>query len=464
MTDKTEIVMPQTFKMRSVAELLPYAQNARKHSADQVEQIVASMREFGFTNPVLVAGDDILAGHGRIMAANVLGLVKVPTIDLSHLTAVQRKAYILADNKIAENSTWDLDILKSELVDLALAEYDLSLTGFSDQELGELLMPDPNGEKDPDAVPPIPERPHSVPGDVWILGAHKIMCGDSCAPESWQVLMGSEKADCVWTDPPYNVDIGGKNESLDKADGGKRAKSGAINNDSMSDAQFKQFLIDCHKAVFAIMKAGAAIYVAHPDREAHNFSNAFREAGFKFSGCIIWRKNSMVLGRTDYQNMHEPILYGWKPGSAHKWYGGRKNTTVVDLGTDSPFQRQPDGSYTIMHGDKVLRVSADAVLSETPSSVIYHEKPSRSESHPTMKPVGLVERMLKHNARPGDIVVDAFSGSGTTLMAADRLGMCARVMELDPKFVDVCVKRWQDYTGRKAIHAVTGTTFPVEDK
>jgi DNA modification methylase len=210
-----------------------------------------------------------------------------------------------------------------------------------------------------------------------------------------------------------------------------------------------------------VMKPGAAIYVAHADTEGLNFRAAFNAAGLKLSGCLIWRKDSLVLGRSDYQWMHEPILYGWKPGSAHRWYGGRKNTTVVELGEGSPFVQQDDGSWAIRVGDRVMRVAGDVTVEESPSSIIYHEKPKRSAAHPTMKPVALVERQLKHNARTGDIVVDAFSGSGTTLMASDRLGMCARVMELDPRFVDVCVRRWQDYTGRRAIHAVTGTEFPV---
>lgn len=450
MLEPVVVVMPDTLRMRAVSELLPYARNARTHSPAQVSQIAASMKEFGFTNPILVAGNDILAGHGRVMAASQLGLMQVPTIDLSHLSPVQRKAYILADNKLALNAGWDLEMLKLELVDLDAAGFDLGVTGFSDQELGELMLPDPEeNDKDPDAVPDAPAVPHSVPGDVWILGPHRIMCGDSCSPDAWAKLMQGEKADCVWTDPPYNVAYESK-------------LAGSIKNDDMGDAQFRQFLIDAHNCLASVMKPGAAIYVAHADTEGLNFRAAFNAAGLKLSGCLIWRKDSLVLGRSDYQWQHEPILYGWKPGSAHKWYGGRKNTTVVDLGSDSPFVRQEDGSYAITVGDKVLRVSGDAVLSESPSSVIYHEKPKRSSEHPTMKPVALVERLLKHNARAGDLVVDAFSGSGTTLMAADRLGMVARVMELDPKFVDVCVKRWQEYTGRKAINAETGAQFPAD--
>lgn len=444
-----QVVMPTELRMRRVADLLAYTHNARTHSKEQVAQIATSITEFGWTNPILTDGTDgILAGHGRVLAAQLLGLAIVPTLDVSHLTAAQRKAYVLADNKIAENAGWDLDLLKTELQDLDAQGFDLSLTGFSDKELGELMAITPDdSDQDPDEVPDTPDIPHTAPGDMWLLGPHRILCGDSCSIDAWDTLMGSEKADIVWTDPPYNVAYESK-------------LAGSIKNDDMDDAQFRQFLIDAHTCLFAVMKSGAAIYVAHADTEGLNFRAAFHAAGLKLSGCLIWRKDSLVLGRSDYQWQHEPILYGWKPGSAHKWYGGRKNTTVMELGMESPFVRQADGSYAIAMGDRVLVVAADVVVEDMSTSILRHDKPKRSAEHPTMKPVALVERMLKHNARPREIVVDAFSGSGTTLMAAERLGMCARVMELDPKFVDVCVKRWQEYTGRRAVHAVTGAQYP----
>lgn len=451
MAETADIVMPAGLVMRAVAELLPYARNSRTHSKDQVAQIAASMREFGFTNPVLTDGQGgILAGHGRVMAANLLGLPEVPTIALGHLTKAQQRALVIADNKIALNAGWDVEMLRVELEELKAEDFDLSITGFSDKELDELFEPQADdNDKDPDDAPPAPEIPHSVPGDVWVLGPHRIMCGDSCSIDAWDRLMGKEKADIVWTDPPYNVAYESK-------------LAGSIKNDDMDDAAFRSFLVDAHTCLFAVMKPGAAIYVAHADTEGLNFRAAFNAAGLKLSGCLIWRKDSLVLGRSDYQWMHEPILYGWKPGSAHRWYGGRKNTTVVELGASSPFVRQEDGSYAIAVGDQVLRVSADAVLEESPSSVIYHEKPKRSSEHPTMKPTGLIERMLKHNARAGDIVVDAFGGSGSTLIAAERLGMCARLMELDPKFIDVQCRRYYEYTGRVPVNAETGKEFPMD--
>lgn len=444
------VVMPDQIIKRKVDDLLPYARNARTHSAYQVSQIAASIKEFGFTNPVLVAGDDILAGHGRVMAAKKLGLVWVPTLDLSHLSPTQRKAYILADNKIALNADWDLSMLKLELEELDDAGVDLHLLGFSDAELEDLFdVEELENGKDPDDVPPEPVVPHSRPGDIWICGPHKIMCGDSLSITDWETLMGSEKADIVWTDPPYNVAYESK-------------LAGKIKNDDMDDKQFRDFLLGAYSCLYAVMKQGAAIYVAHADTEGFNFRGAFREAGFKLSGCLIWRKNSLVLGRSDYQWMHEPILYGWKPGSSHRWFGGRKQTTIVEAGDTMPFERQPDGRWVIRVGDRTLVVDGQAKVEELESSVIFHEKPPRSADHPTTKPVGLITRMLKNSARHNDIVIDAFGGSGSTMIAAEMMGMCARLMELDCKFVDVQARRYYAYTGRVPVHALTGEPFPVD--
>lgn len=445
----TDVVMPDQLVMRKVAELLPYARNSRDHSEAQIAQLAGSMKEFGFTNPVLIAGDDILAGHGRVMAAHLLQLVIVPTIDLSHLSPTQRKAYILADNKLAENSSWNLDMLKVELEELKIEGFDLALTGFGDAELADLFTDEEDNGKDPDAVPEVGAVPYSKPGDVWICGAHKIMCGDSLAMTDWDKLMGTEKADIVWTDPPYNVAY---SSSL----------AGSIKNDDMGDKQFYDFLLGAYGCMYAVMKAGASIYVAHSDTEGYNFRGAYLAAGFKLSGCLIWKKNSLVLGRSPYQWVHEPVLFGWKPGSAHRWFGGRKQTTVSDLGDASPFEQQPDGRYVVRVGDRTLVVSADAMVEEVEASVIFHDKPQRSKDHPTTKPVGLITKMLKNSARSNDIVVDAFGGSGSTMIAAEMVGMCARLMELDPRFVDVQARRYYEYTGRRAVHAETGESFPLE--
>ena len=277
---------------------------------------------------------------------------------------------------------------------------------------------------------------------------HRVMCGDSLAITDWDKLMGGEKADMVWTDPPYNVAYESK-------------LAGSIKNDDMGDTQFNEFLLGAYSCLFSVMKPGAAIYVAHSDREGFNFYTAFKQAGFKQSSCVIWKKNSLVLGRSDYQSSHEPILYGWKPGGSHRWFGGRKQTTIHDLGEGSPFEQQEDGRWVVRVGDEILVVSGEAKVERQESSVIFHDKPKRSKDHPTTKPVGLITRMLKNNARHNDIVVDAFGGSGSTLIAAEMMGMCSRLMELDPKFVDVQCRRYAEFTGRAAVHAETGEPFPA---
>ena len=436
-------------RLVEVDKLAAYPRNARTHSPEQVEQIARSIQEFGWTNPILVDGDNgILAGHGRLAAALKLGLKKVPVIELSHLSEEQKRAYILADNKIALNAGWDLDLLRTELLDLKEAGFDLDLTGFSLEEINDLLLGVAvEDDKDPDDCPDAPEVAHSQLGDIWELGPHRVMCGDSTSPAAWASLMAGEKADAVWTDPPYNVAYESK-------------LAGSIANDDMSDSQFAAFLRDVMNCLAQVMKPGAPIYVAHADTEGLNFRAAFVAAGLKLSGCLIWRKDSLVLGRSDYQWIHEPILYGWKPGSSHRWYGGRKQVTVVDLG--DPVSQLPDGRWAIVVGGRTLVLAPDAVAEELEPSVIDHPKPKRSAAHPTMKPVGLIERMLRNSARPKDIVVDAFGGSGSTLMAAERLGMSARLMELDPRFVDVICARWAHYTGRTPKNLVTGEDFPAD--
>lgn len=437
--------------LRPISSLIRYAKNARTHSPEQVREIAASIREFGWVGSVLADADGLVAGHGRLMALELLisqgeavrfpggGILPpgvVPVVACDGWSPKQRKAYIIADNKLALNAGWDNALLKSELSELKLEGFDLTLAGFRLEELDELLGKDDDGSKDPDAVPDPPPVPISKPGDVWILGPHRVVCGDSTTMESLLALTRGELVDAIWTDPPYNVAYEGR--------------AGKIENDSMSDGKFREFLRDAFTGAFAVSKPGAAIYVAHSDTEGYNFRSAFRDAGFKLSGVLVWKKDSLVLGRSDYQWIHEPILYGWKPGSKHRWYGGRKNVTVQDLGEKSPFVQDADGSWVVSAGGRLLRVSGDARVEEMVPSIIEEKKPKRSDVHPTMKPVELVERMLKHSARPGDVVLDLFGGSGTTLIAAERLGMCARLVEFDPKFVDVIVARWEEYTGRKA--------------
>lgn len=426
------------YVVRSVSSLQPYEKNARTHSAEQVEQITRSIGEFGFTNPLLIDEQDrIIAGHGRLQAALALKMDEVPCILLSGLSDAQRRALILADNKIALNSGWDLALLTEELSDLRAEGYDLTLTGFSLEEIDGMTV-EADAGADPDDAPDVPAEPKTKPGDVYILGPHRLICGDSTDITALDRLMRGELADACWTDPPYNVAY--------------ETKAGKIANDDLKDAEFRDFLLSAFNAGYAILKPGAAIYVAHADIEGLNFRAAFTSAGFKLSGCIIWRKDSLVLGRSDYQWQHEPILYGWKPGSRHRWYGGRKLTTMIDLDQDRmPFTRRDDGRYEIRVGDQVMLIDGTATIEEVVPSIINEAKPKRSDGHPTMKPVALIERMLRNNARPGDIVLDLFGGSGSTLIAAERLGMCARLSELDPGYCDVIVQRYEAYTGRKAV-------------
>jgi DNA modification methylase len=432
-----------SYQVRAVSALKPYEKNARTHSAEQVEQIARSIKEFGFTNPLLIDEQDrIIAGHGRLQAARALQMSDVPVIVLSGLTDAQRRALILADNKIALNSGWDFKLLSDELADLKLEGYDLTLTGFSLEEIDN-LTPVVLDEIDPDDAPDLPEEPKTKPGDVYVLGPHRLVCGDSTDINSLNRLMRGELADCCWTDPPYNVAY--------------ETKAGKIANDDLNDAEFRDFLSGAFGCAFASMKTGASIYVAHADTEGLNFRATFTAAGFKLSGCLIWSKDSLVLGRSDYQWQHEPVLYGWKPGSRHRWYGGRKLTTMIDLDQDRmPFKRRDDGKYEIRMGDTVMIIDGTATIEELVPSVINEPKPKRSDGHPTMKPVALIERMLRNSARPGDIVLDLFGGSGSTLMAAERLGMCARLSELDPRYCDVIVERWENYTGRKAVLEAQG--------
>ena len=459
--------MPTEIVMRLVAELLPYARNSKKHGPKQIAAIAESMKAYGFTNPVLVADGGILAGHGRILAADSLGLRKVPTIDLSHLTPEQRRAYVIWDNRSAElDTSWDLEMLKLETDDLRAMGVDLeAATGFSEEDLAKLLdgLPDEEkeGDCDPDDAPPVPDEPVSRLGDIWCIGEHRVMCGSSLERADWDRLMDGEQADVVWTDPPYNVDIGGKNDSIAKAQGRKN-KTGAILNDSMDDKSFYEFLLAMYQAVFEQMKPGAAIYVFHADSEGINFRTAFRDAGFKLQSVLSWRKNALVLSRWDHQPISEPCLYGWKPGAAHRWFGGRKQTTFFEIGADSPFQKMEDGRWKVVVGDEVFIVDGDAKVESAASGVIHEPKPARSDLHPTMKPVSLVARQLKNSARPGDVVIDAFGGSGSTAVAAHQLGMKARLMELDPKYVDVIVTRLQMFTGLQAVHAVSGEVFPED--
>lgn len=439
----------QNIEIVAVDSLIPYARNSRTHSETQVAQIASSIREFGFTNPVLIdAEGGIIAGHGRVLAARKLGLETVPAIRIDYMTEAQKRAYVIADNKLALNAGWDDELLALELGELRDLGFDLGLTGFSGDEIDIILSDEDieeEGLTDKDETPEPAAQAVSVRGDIWLLGEHRVMCGDSTNISNVESLCDGDSIDCCWTDPPYNVNY--------------ESKAGKIENDNLGDAEFRAFLYDAYVSAFSVMREGAPIYVAHADTEGYNFRGAFLEAGFKLSGCLIWVKNSLVLGRSDYQWRHEPILYGWKPGAAHSWYGGRAKTTVMEA-PDMPYRVMPDGSVQIELGSTVLRISGDDLqVEELVGSTIRAEKPKKNPDHPTMKPVELIIGMVKNSSRRGDKVLDLFGGSGSTLIACQTIGRAARLMEYDPRYCDVIIRRWQDFTGKTATLESTGQTF-----
>jgi DNA modification methylase len=437
---------------RDTGALVPFVRNPRMHPDWQIAQIAASIMEFGFVNPILVGADGVLiAGHGRLLAAQRLGLPQVPVIVLGHLSEVQRRALVVADNQIAENAAWDGELLRSILEELREEGYDLDVVGFSDDELAELLgdLGDDDSRiappGDPDFVPEPPPEPVTRPGDLWILGEHRMLCGDATRPADLQRLTDGRFCDAMWTDPPYNVAYEGK--------------AGRIANDDLSATDFARFLVSAFSAAATVLNPGAAVYVAHADTEGLAFRRAFRDAGFKLSGCLVWVKPSLVLGRSDYQWRHEPILYGWKPGAAHRWFGGRAKTTVFDQ-PGAPVRVMPDGTVQVDVGGQVIVISGrDLKVEAHEGSVIRAEKPARNAEHPTMKPVGLILEMLENSTRRGDVVLDPFGGSGSTLIACHRSGRSARLTELEPRYGDVIVERWQTFTGQRAVLDGDGRSF-----
>ena len=392
-----------------IEKLVPYAKNSRTHSEEQVAQLAASIREWGFTTAVLVdESGSIIAGHGRVMAARKLGMESLPVMVAAGWTDAQKRAYVIADNKLALNAGWDNELLALELGELGDAGFDLELTGFTDEEIKALMPVEASeGLTDPDAAPALQENPVTVPGDVWIMGKHRLMCGDSTSIESLELLCAGQSVDMWLTDPPYNVAYKGKTKD-----------ALTIQNDAMCDDQFRQFLRDSYVAADAVMKPGAVFYIWHADLEGYNFRGAAKDAGWTVRQCLIWKKSTLVMGRQDYHWKHEPCLYGWKDGAGHLWAADRKQTTVLEF-----------------------------------------DKPSRNGEHPTMKPVGLFEYQLLNNTKGGDLVLDSFGGSGTTVIAAEKNGRTALLMEVDPRYCDVIVKRWQEFTGKQAIHAATGKPF-----
>ncbi|QDV25951.1 DNA modification methylase [Aureliella helgolandensis] len=399
-------------EMWTLSKLKPYPGNPRinKHA---VEAVATSLREYGFRQPIVVDAEGVVVcGHTRLQAAHKLGLDKVPVHIATDLTQEQVRAYRIADNQTATIADWNMDLLPLELCGLRDDGYDLGLLGFDAEELDRIMGGEvQDGECDPDDVPLPPEEPVTRPGDLWVLGKHRLLCGDSTKPEDLARLMDGQQADLWLTDPPYNVDYTGRTKDALK-----------VANDSMAGQEFKAFLLGAFTNAFNVSKPGAAFYIWHADSEGYTFRGAVHECGQRVRQCLIWNKNIMVMGRQDYHWQHEPCLYGWKDGASHGWYSDRKQTTVLNF-----------------------------------------DRPSRSEQHPTMKPVALFAYLIVNSSARGSKVLDTFAGSGTTLLACEQTGRQAFLMELDPIYCDVIVDRYQRFSGKPAVLQRTGDSpIPME--
>ncbi len=385
----------------SINKVIPYARNPRKNEK-AVAKTAASIKEFGWRQPIVVDKEYvIIVAHTRLLAAQQLGYDTVPIHIADDLSEAQIKAYRIADNRVGEEADWDEEFLKLEIEELNGYDIDLELLGFDSNELDDILI----DTSEIDVLPceeddEIPETPDPIcqKGDLWFLGDHRLLCGDATLFDDYNKLLRDERIDLVITDPPYNVDYVGKTKDALK-----------IQNDKMKDGDFYAFLSDVYVNLFGHMKEGSPIYVFHADSEGHHFRKAMKVAGIKLAQCLVWEKNSMVMGRQDYHWKHEPILYGWREGEAHKWYSDRKQTTVLSF-----------------------------------------DRPSRSEEHPTMKPVEMLTYLLSNSSKQGDLVWDSFLGSGSTLIACEKMKRKCYGLELDPKYCDVIIKRWEKFTGKKA--------------
>ena len=380
-----------------VSKLVPYVNNARTHSPEQVMKLRSSLREFGFINPIIIDRDyGIIAGHGRILAAKEEGITEVPCVFVDYLTEAQKKAYILADNRMAMDAGWDEELLRVEIEALQGEAFDVSLTGFDEMELADLFKDgsDSGAEDDDYDLSAALEKAAFVErGDIWTVGRHRLMCGDATSAEDVAALMDDRKANLILTDPPYGVSF-------------KSSSGLTIQNDSMKNEEFYNFLLSAFENMADHLEKGGAAYVFHADTEGLNFRRAFIDAGFHLAGCCIWVKDSLVLGRSDYQWQHEPVLYGFMQNGKHPWYSDRKQTTIWNFA-----------------------------------------KPKRNANHPTSKPLGLLGYPIGNSTQENAIVIDTFGGSGSTLMACEQINRTCCAMELDEKYASVILRRYVDDTG-----------------
>ena len=379
-----------------IDKLIPYVNNARTHSKEQINKLRASIREFGFINPVIIDRDyNVIAGHGRIMASKEEGIDKVPCVFVDYLTDAQKKAYILADNRMALDADWDEELLKVEIESLQGADFDLNLTGFDEAELMDIFGDDNQSrakDDDFDLTAALEKASFVEKGDVWTVGRHRLMCGDATSSEDVSTLMGNTKANLILTDPPYGVSF-------------KSSSGLTIQNDSMKNEEFYNFLIASFKCMAEHLENGGSAYVFHADTEGLNFRKAFIDAGFHLAGCCIWVKDSLVLGRSDYQWQHEPVLYGFMQNGKHKWYSDRKQTTIWNF-----------------------------------------DKPKRNANHPTSKPLDLLSYPIGNSTQENGVVIDTFGGSGSTMMACEQMNRICYMMELDEKYASVILRRYVENT------------------
>lgn len=381
-----------------INKLIPYINNARTHSVEQINKLRSSLREFGFINPVIIDKDyGIIAGHGRVIAAKEEGIEKVPCVLVDYLTETQKKAYILADNRMALDAGWDEELLKLEIEALQGEAFDIGLTGFDEKDLADLFKMDEGDVKDDDydLTSALEKAAFVEKGDVWVVGRHRLVCGDATNEDDVAKLMDGKKANLILTDPPYGVSF-------------KSSSGLTIQNDSMKNDEFYNFLLAAFKNMVAHLEPGGGAYVFHADTEGLNFRKAFIDAGLHLAGCCIWVKNSLVLGRSDYQWQHEPVLYGFLQNGKHKWFSDRKQTTIWNF-----------------------------------------DKPKRNENHPTSKPLDLLAYPLKNSTQANAIVLDTFGGSGSTLMTCENSNRICYTMELDEKYASVILRRYVEDTGDK---------------
>ncbi len=380
-----------------VDKLIPYVNNARTHSKKQINKLRASIREFGFINPVIIDRDyNVIAGHGRILASQEEGIDKVPCVFVDYLTDAQKKAYIIADNRMALDADWDEELLKIEIESLKDEDFDLSFTGFDESELLDLFGDDSKGKVEDDNFDlssALEKASFVEKGDVWTVGKHRLMCGDATSKEDVQILMGDTKGNLILTDPPYGVSF-------------KSSSGLTIENDSMKNDEFYNFLLSAFKNMADHLEKGGSAYVFHADTEGLNFRKAFVDSGFHLAGCCIWVKNSLVLGRSDYQWQHEPVLYGFMQNGKHRWYSDRKQTTIWNF-----------------------------------------DKPKKNSNHPTSKPLDLLSYPIGNSTQENAVVIDTFGGSGSTLMACEKMNRICYTMELDEKYASVILRRYVEDTG-----------------